>query len=243
MKSTSLNLHGFITVFISSLVFGLCMSCSLGGALGNSSTASNPSAPAAPGGVTLTGTSCTKLSVNWTPVSGATSYTVYYTDDGTTPTANANSGYFDSISAPPYVFIPDTYQNGDQIQVVVSATNAAGEGAVSGIASGTALVPANVQVSINNATSKTKTLKITWTAVAGTPAPQSYMVYKSSASSITGLSAPTYNTTDTGNNPSGTTEYWDCGILTNYYEFVVAGVDGSGNIGPLSVVSTPVQPN
>jgi fibronectin type 3 domain-containing protein len=228
-RKTQRSLASMVPI-IGLLLSGFLMSCSILASI-------TSSVPTAPTGVTVTGTTCTAIEVNWTPVSGASSYTVYYTDDGTTPSEGTNTGYFDSISAPPYTFIPDS--NASPIQVAVSATNNNGEGNISSIVTGSPLAPANITVTVDTGTT-TDTFALTWAPVAGAA---TYTVYRSLAASESQLTAPNYSSTNPYNT-SNTSCHWNVSSsnLEDYFEFAVAGVDSAGNIGPLSPVSTPLQP-
>jgi hypothetical protein len=218
-------------------------SCSVVGAGNNTSYVDANGDPIAPANVSVTGVSCTQVKVTWSAVPKATNYTVYYTDDGTTPTEDNNTDYFDFITGTTNTFIPDSYSENPSgvypIQVVVSASNDNGEGNASMIASGSGLTPTNVTAAANTGSNRaTYPTKITWSAVTGA---STYIVYRSQSTQPSTLIAPTYSAT----NPF-TTANLSCtwsGTSTNYFEFAVAGVDASGNVGPLSPVSNYFQPS
>jgi hypothetical protein len=140
----------------------------------------------------------------------------------------------------PATFIPDTYTNGEPINIIITATNANGEGDPSSPITGSPIVPTTPPMVTVNSDSITNTFKLTWSTVSTA---QSYMVYRSTASTEGALAAPTYSASNPYNATSNSC-YWSVSSenLTNYFEFTIAAVDGSGNIGPMSPVSAPITP-
>jgi fibronectin type 3 domain-containing protein len=103
-----------------------------------STNAPVPVLPAAPTGVSATG-GANQVSLSWTAVSGATSYNIYYS---TTTGVKTSTGTKISGAASPY--LQTGLAAGTSYYYIVTAVNAAGEGAPSAQATGTtsAAVPA-----------------------------------------------------------------------------------------------------
>ena len=83
--------------------------------------------PGEPTGVSVTAGNG-RLAVSWTTVSGATSYTLYYSQS---PISDLNASDVRSVSATGTSVAVTGLLNGTQYYVVVTATNAGGEGAAS----------------------------------------------------------------------------------------------------------------
>jgi fibronectin type 3 domain-containing protein len=138
-------------------------------------------APAAPGGVTATaGTK--QVTVAWSPVSGATSYNVYWgTSAGVTPATGAKIAGSSSPAVLQNLSDSTTYY------FVVTAVNAAGESAASVqvVATTIAPVPAPTAPAAPtgvNATGGAKQATISWTPVSGAV---SYNLYWSTSTGVT----------------------------------------------------------
>ena len=94
------------------------------------------SPPAAPTGLTVT-TGDTALTISWDPVSGASSYDLYWsTGPGVTP---ANGTRIPGATSP---YLQTALINGETYHYVVTAVNAIGEGPASAETTGTPAVPA-----------------------------------------------------------------------------------------------------
>src|SRR5271157_373622 len=93
MERKDVRFRSSIAGVVGLAFFSLLMSCVLPGIGSPSTPNSNTNPPAAPTGVKVTGSTITTISASWNAVAGATSYTVYYTVDGTTPSSSNNSGY------------------------------------------------------------------------------------------------------------------------------------------------------
>jgi len=142
------------------------------------SSISNP--PSAPAAVTATGGDG-QVTINWSPVSGATSYNIYWDTSGSITTADSAI-----ISAPsPYVHMNLT--NGTTYHYAVTAINNDGESGLSTEASATPAAsggtgtppsaPANVQ-----ATAGDGQVAVTWSPVSGAT---SYNIYWNTTGSVT----------------------------------------------------------
>jgi len=163
--------------------------------------------PAAPTGVTATATSSTSITVSWTAVTGATSYTVF---GGASPTSLSQIG----------TAATTTYSNtgltaGTTYYYAVAATNVSGTSGQSTTASATttqSVGPAAPTGVIAAAASSTS-ITVSWTAVTGAT---SYTVYggtsSSSLSQIGTATAATY--TNTGLT-AATTYYYAVTVTTS----------------------------
>ena len=100
-----------------------------------STSAPAPVLPAAPAGVTATG-GATQATVSWSPVSGATSYNVYYST--ATGVTAANGTKIVNATSP---YLKTGLNAGTTYYFVVTAVNAAGEGAASAQASAATSAP------------------------------------------------------------------------------------------------------
>jgi hypothetical protein len=178
-----------------------------------SATPVAPPPPAAPTGLQATAGN-TQVSLNWTASTGATGYHVKRsTTNGT--------GYI-QISAPTTTNYTDTgLTNGTTYYYVVSAINAAGEGANSAQASATPAVPASPPAAPTGlqATAGNTQVNLAWSASTGAT---SYHVKRSTTngSGYTQIAAPT------------ATNYTDTGLTngTAYY-YVVTALNSAGESG------------
>ncbi len=190
------------------------------------------------------GTSPTSVSVTWTAVSGATSYTIYRS-----PTAGAQGSLVGTSTVAS--FADGTVTPGVVYYYGVTATNAGGTSALSAQNSGFAslsppAVPTNVAAS--DGTSPTS-VSVTWTAVSGAT---SYTVYRSTNAGTQGISigtptsaaftdtTPTPDTTYyygvTATNPAGTS------ALSAQNSGFASAATGSGSLaGAVLAPTTPVN--
>jgi fibronectin type 3 domain-containing protein len=187
------------------------------GASANSSEASAtpvaPPPPAAPTGLQATAGS-TQVGLTWTASSGATSYHV--------KRSTTNGSGYTQIAAPTAANFTDTgLTNGTTYYYVVSALNAAGEGANSSQASATPAAPATPPTAPTGlqATPGNAQVSLAWSASAGAT---SYHVKRSitSGSGYTQIAVPT------------ATNYTDTGLAngTAYY-YVVTALNSAGESG------------
>jgi fibronectin type 3 domain-containing protein len=188
-----------------------------GGTSGNSNEASaTPTAPpGVPGGVSAT-VANNQVTVSWSAVSGATSYTV---KRGTT-SGGPYPMTFSGIVASPYV--DNSAVNGTTYYYVVTAVNAGGESAASTQVSaappgsGVPSAPTNLQAVGGNLQ-----VSLTWTA-SSTGNPTSYTVKRSNTQGSGYLFV--------GN--STTTSFLDTTVSNNTsYFYVVTAINGLGESG------------
>jgi len=198
------------------------------GASANSSEASAtpvaPPPPAAPTGLQATAGNA-QISLTWTASSGATSYHV--------KRSTTNGSGYTQIAAPTATNFTDAgLTNGTTYYYVVSALNAAGEGANSSQASAMPAAPASPPAAPTGfqATAGNAQVSLTWAASAGAT---SYHVKRSitNGSGYTQIAAPTAtNYTDTG--------------LTNgtAYFYVVTALNAAGeSANSPQATATPVN--
>jgi len=194
-----------------------------------SSSGGDPTVPNAPTGVIVTRQSASNVYITWNPVSGATSYKVYwsYTSSGTFSLAGTTSS----------TNYTDTGWGASETGYIrVSAVNSAGEGPQSSSVSFPAFssggsvpgTPTGVTATRNPAGSTT--VRITWNVVSGAT---SYKVYYSSSSSGSG----------TLDGTSSTTSYDSFSNSTDFtWYFRVSAVNSAGEGSPSSWVSVgPVE--
>ena len=148
------------------------------------------------------GTSTTSVSVTWTAVTGATSYTVYRSTS-----AGTQGSALGSPTAPS--FVDSTVTPGTTYYYGVTATNSGGTSALSAQNSGFAAVappgvPTNVAASDGTSTTS---VSVTWTAVTGAT---SYTVYRSTSAGTQGsaLGSPTAPSFVDSTVTPGTTYYY-----------------------------------
>lgn len=190
-----------------------------------------PPAPTAPAGLTATG-GTGQVTLNWTSVSNATSYNVYFgTASGVTTSGTKIAG----VSSP---YVQTGLSAGTTYYYIVTAVNSAGESAPSAEASAaTAAAPPVPTVSAAPmgvmATGGTKQVTVSWSAVSGAT---SYNLYWSTTSGVT----PT-----TGTKIAGATSPAVQGGLsdsTTYY-YVVTAVNSVGESAPsVQVAATTLTP-
>jgi fibronectin type 3 domain-containing protein len=183
----------------------------------NSSEASaTPVAPPPPAAPTGLGAAAgnTQVSLTWTASAGATSYHV--------KRSTTNGSGYTQIAAPAATnYIDAGLTNGTAYYYVVSALNAAGEGANSSQASATPVAPATPPTAPTGlqATAGNAQVSLTWTASAGAT---SYHVKRSTTngSGYTQIAAP------------AATNYIDAGLTngTAYY-YVVTALNSVGESG------------
>lgn len=181
-------------------------------------------APPAPTGVSVTAGNA-QVTVTWTAVAGASSYSVYRSTS-----AASQGSKIGSTSTPQYV--DNAVNNGTTYFYVVTADNTAGEGAASATSSGvTPAVPVAAPVAPAglNAVAGNGQVTISWTAVAGAA---SYNVYRSTSAGPLGAKVGSSSTTtyDDATAANGTTYY-----------YTVTGVNATGE-GPASAQSAAATP-
>ena len=222
MNSKKLRILGYMVV----LSFcGLITSC-----LSSTSTTPTPNTnpPAVPNGVVVTGSTITTISVSWNAVAGATSYTVYYTVDGTAPSSDNNSDSFDINSTTSLTFTPTSDAFGLPINISVTASNDNGEGNPSAFVTGATLVPKNVvATSLGSGTLK---MQVTWTAVPGALTYNVYHTFHASASAA-GPTEQTYGNESEGVNSTTYTWTASAADVGDYYHFAISAVNAAGEGG------------
>lgn len=183
--------------------------------------------PAAPTGVSATAGNG-QVAVNWTVVSGATSYNIYrYTGQATQGVkvgASTTTSYTDTTAA-----------NGTTYSYAVTADNAAGESPASSHSAGvTPAVPVTVPAAATgvNVVAGNANVVVTWTASAGAT---SYNIYRSTSRGSQGSKI--------GNNPG--TSYTDgtaANGTTYYYEVTALNAAGESPASTQSAAATPAVP-
>lgn len=181
-------------------------------------------APAAPTGLTFTGSSTGSVTLAWTASSGATSYNIFDATtsgaEGATPVVTGVSGTTGTVGS---------LIAGKQYFFTVAAVNAGGSSAPSAQAAGTVVPAAPTGLT---ATAGNGSVSLSWTAVSGAA---SYNVYMGSKSGAEGAQPQTTATT-----PSATVSGLSNGLP---YYFTVAAVDAGGASSPSNQASaTPVAP-
>lgn len=214
------------------LLSGFLASCSLITNAGNS-------VPGAPSGVSVSAQTITNIQVSWAAVSGAQSYTIYYTNDGTTPSSSNYTQTWGNVSASPTV-VAVNFQSPSPVQFAVTATNTNGEGNASApVTVQNPIVSSGVSASVNLSPGpglSTTTMAVTWASV---PGAATYNVYRSDAVSSS-PPAPTSTATSPATGIAGLSVTWNSSLINYYYEFSVAAVDSAGNVGALSAASAAV---
>jgi fibronectin type 3 domain-containing protein len=186
-----------------------------------------PSAPAAPTGLTATAGSGS-VTLNWTASSGATSYNVYR---GTTAGGESTSAIVTGITSASY---SDTgLTNGTKYYYKVAAVNAGGTSALSAEASATPQPSAPAAPIGLTATAGSGSVTLNWTASSGAT---SYNVYRGTAAGSESTTAIV-----TGNTSAA---YSDTGLTngTRYY-YKVAAVNGGGTSALSAEASATPQPS
>jgi fibronectin type 3 domain-containing protein len=191
-------------------------------------------APAAPTEVTVNAGNA-KVTVTWTPVTGATSYNIYRStaqgSQGTKVGASSTASYSDTGAA-----------NGTTYYYEVTADNAVGESAASGQSAGATpgapvaapSAPTALTVSAGNAQ-----VTVNWTAVTGAI---SYNIYRSTTAGTRGTkigstAAASYADTTAIN---GTTYYYEVSAVNAAGEST-ASAQSSG-VTPAAPVTVPAAP-
>lgn len=234
-------------ILIIGLLLCICFaSCSVIGNL-----ASNTNVPAAPTGVKLSAAIDT-VTVSWNSVAGATSYTVYDTIDGTTPSAsnhadeNSPTGTQTTIT-----YTPATPGN---LTVVVTATNNNGEGNGSAPQEISTLVPTGVSISTPEYNSSVVTgsgtgafqVTISWTPVTGASGYYVFHTYGQSpgqpSEQTASSTGPTYQNANPITAASYTFTMGHSDTVGYIFYFGVAAVDINNNTGALSSVVTTTVP-
>jgi fibronectin type 3 domain-containing protein len=181
-------------------------------------------APEAPSGLTVVAGNA-QVTVNWTTVTGARSYTVYRS---TTPgSQGAKIG-----SSSTTTFSDTTVANGTAYFYAVTADNAAGEGPASVQSRGaTPTVPAVAPAAPTgvNGTAGNGQVTVRWTSVAGAT---SYDVYRSTAPGSQGAKVGS----------SSTTAFNDTAVVNGTAYFYAVTADNAAGEGPASVQSPGVTP-
>jgi hypothetical protein len=178
-----------------------------------------PSAPASVSAVPGIG----EVTINWTDVTGATSYNVYRSQ--TSPVTKATGT---KTTVTDNAVVVAGLDNGIKYYFVVTAVNANGESAVSVEVSATPVLPP-VPTGVNAAPGD-NTATIRWTSVAGAT---SYNVYRSQTSPVTKT---------TGTKSTGTDNSLVITGLTNgtpYYFVVTVVVNGLESPQSSEVTATP----
>ncbi len=189
---------------------------------------SSPTVPAAPTGVTAAA-GVNQVTISWTPVSGATSYHIYWsTTSGVTP---ANGTEIPNATSP---YTQTGLTAGTAYYYVVTAENAVGESTPSSQVTATPTAPPAVPAAPTgvNATAGTNQVTISWSPVSGAT---SYNIYWSTSTGVTPA-----NGTEIAN---VTSPYVHMGLTagTAYY-YVVTAVNSTGESAPSAeVAATPTS--
>ncbi|HSR12810.1 MAG TPA: fibronectin type III domain-containing protein [Thermodesulfobacteriota bacterium] len=176
--------------------------------------------PAAPGGVAAAPGN-TQVTINWAPVTGATSYNLYF---GTSPGVTKNSpNKIPNVTSP---FLHTGRTNGTTYYYVVTAVNGYGESGESAQVSATPAPPPSPPTGVT-ASSGNNRVTISWSSVAGAT---SYNLYWSTTSGVTKLTgAKIADVTSPYNHNQRTTG-------TTYY-YVVTAVNSIGESADSAQVS------
>jgi fibronectin type 3 domain-containing protein len=193
-------------------------------AAGSSASSTQVSAltlPAAPTGLTATATSATQISLSWTAVTGASSYTVQR--------STTSGGPYTTVGSPTTASFADSgLTAGTTYFYVVQAVNASGSSASSAQASATTVPPAPTGLTATAASATG--INLTWNAVSGAT---SYTVQRSTVSGgpYTTVASPT------------TTSFADTGLTANTtYFYVVQAVNAAGSSVSSAQVSALTMP-
>jgi fibronectin type 3 domain-containing protein/predicted RNA-binding protein with TRAM domain len=185
--------------------------------------------PAAPSGLTLTGTG-SPVTVSWQPVAGATSYRLYRRD------VTHGQTYFSRMPASYTATTTDLgfLEDGVTYEFKVAAVNSAGEGPSSAVASVTVHVvpppaPANLQATANGAGG----VALTWAPV---PVTARYSVYlrdvTAGQTDFTPVAVP---------DPLATSAIAPDLASQHVYEFKVTASNGGGESGPSNLVQATAR--
>jgi fibronectin type 3 domain-containing protein len=200
--------------------------------IGTSFAAVTPNPPAAPTGLAATAGNA-QASLNWAPVTDATSYNVY---EGTASGKENATPIATGITSTTYA--ATGLANGTPYYFTVTAVNAAGTSAVSNEATATPMPPVPAAPTGLAATYGNAQATLTWATVAGAV---SYNVYEGTASGgesatpvATGLTSPTYMASGLTN---GTTYYFEVTAVN------IAGTSGLSteiSVTPSTIPEAPV---
>lgn len=185
-----------------------------------------PSAPAAPTGLTATALSTTRVDLSWTASTGATSYDVYRSTDGT------NFGPLSSTSA---TSVSDTSVTaGNTYWYYVEAVNSIGRSAPSNTVTATTAAPLPPTGVTATAVSASE-VDLSWNASSGA---SGYYVLRSSDNGV--------NYTQLNTAPTAATSYRDTSVTANTsYLYEVEATNSVGTSAPSSPaagVTTPGVP-
>jgi fibronectin type 3 domain-containing protein len=210
------------------LLMGLLAGC--GGTSDSATPVQQLQPPAKPTTVTAAAGD-TQIVVSWTPVTGATSYNIYY---GTT-TGVTTAGTKVVNATTPYTITGLT--NSSAYYAVVTARNADGESAVSSEVSATPVPPIPAKPSGIVVSGGDTVATVSWAAVTGAT---SYNIYYGTIAGVT---------TATGTRITGATNPKAVSGLTNNtpYYFVVTAVNAGGESGissekPVTPAAAPQAP-
>jgi alpha-tubulin suppressor-like RCC1 family protein/fibronectin type 3 domain-containing protein len=182
-------------------------------------------APGAPTGVTATAGN-TQVTISWNPVSGATSYNLYF---GTSTGVTKATGTKTAAVTSPYAHTG--LANGTTYYYVVTAANAGGESPESAQVGATPQVPAPGAPTGVSASPGNQQVTVSWNAVTGAT---SYNLYWSTSTGAT---------KSTGTKIAGVTSPYAHTGLTNgtAYYYVVTAVNVGGESGESAQVSATPQ--
>jgi mono/diheme cytochrome c family protein len=122
-------------IWICLIVIGFMLSaCGTGGTSGSEASKTATGAPSAPTGVAVSASGANQVTVSWQPVSGATSYDIYWTNDPTHVMASMGATQITGVASP---YHHTNLAAGTVYAYVVTALNASGESIESSIASAT----------------------------------------------------------------------------------------------------------
>jgi hypothetical protein len=201
---------------------------------GTCATTTTLDVPAAPGAPTFTSVSCTTLTVNWTAVSGATSYDVWRV-------AGASCAGAVKITGAPVA--GTTYDDtgltaSTQYSYLITANNACGTSADGTCASVTTTPATPAAPGAPILTPGCTTVGLSWTAV---PNATDYEVWRNAGASCTGATQVVSTT-------GGLTTFNDTGrsLNTQYSYYVLAkntcGTSGNGTCATTTTLNVPAAP-
>jgi hypothetical protein len=175
--------------------------------------------PAAPGAVTVTAGD-RQIMLTWSPVSGATSYNIYWSN--TSGVTSSSGTEMSGMTSTQYTHASLT--NGLDYYYVVTAVNSAGESAASSQASAKPMPPIPAAPSGVTATAADGQISLAWSPVSGAT---SYNIYWSNTSGVTSS-----NGTKIGSLTSSPYVHTPLSDGLNYY-YVVTAVNIAGE-SPIS---------
>ncbi len=185
------------------------------------STVVNATPISAPTGLTLTSGN-SQITLNWTAVSGATSYNIYWSSI----TGVSKTSYTGKLSSTVNTYLHSSLTNGAAYYYVVTAVNSNGESTESAQSSSTPIAsPTGLTASAG-----TSQVTLSWSSVTGAA---SYNIYWSTSSTVSKASTKISNVTSpyvhTGRSHSIT-----------YYYVVTAVANGIESFESLQVNATPI---